>query len=1011
MDSKSEGHTPEDSNENHTNIADPENTSLTETNNLPDDPSLPENEKANSDEASEQVEIDHNETYNPESENSTKRSEKIMKKGVKRRKKSVKHPKRKALKKDKTVGEVDDKENGGRKESSEWIKEHQKSELRTRLKQAILKLVVVGIVIILIISVSFIYLFYRAFDYDADGILNWDDDDDDNDGMPDKWEKLHNFEVLNPDDADLDADSDNLTNEKEYTQNTDPRNPDTDRDGLFDGAEIVHRTDPLNPDSDNDKLPDGWEVQYGLNPKDSEDAALDSDNDGLIMNLAGIDFYINYTNIQEFQNGTNPTKADTDGDSMYDGWELHYKNEIEKFRSNVKDYNYTFDPTDPSDGEEDIDVDFDYNIASDGLTNTEEFLYNTNPLKPDSDGDELIDGHEVKIFETDPNWYDSDSDLLSDGWEVQYNYDPLSIDSDGNSINDSHEDDDGDGLPNIQEYFFGTNPQSNDTDLDGMDDGWEIENNLDPKRSDHSEDFDNDSLINYLEKQFKTDPHDPDTDDDSLNDGAETLLGWPGMLISGVYTTEPGTPRYFSNPLSDDSDNDGLKDYDEIKVFLSNATDIDTDNDGLLDNEEIKDLGTNASKVDSDSDGLNDTEELNHIYGYITLPTVFDSDNDGLGDGEEIFTDFYPGIDFDATKFGCKDNTSCDGTDPTNYDTDGDGLPDGWEAEYGKTKDYDLIYRYGQVYGINLLQYADPDNDKIIDVEVWLINPLNEIDSAQDPDYDSYDTTDFSNLAEYGDYEDAYQKEGMFTDPLNWDSDKDGMSDGWEFRFGKDIITKTPDPMNASDKFLDPDNDGAKYYVGGIQYIDIFTNYEEYFWGTDPNDPDTDNDGTDYDEIWFDDHDNDGLYTGWEMIFNGSVIYAPNGYTPHFVGGQSKYYKQFDPFDNDSNDNGVLDGDEDPDGDEFNNSEEQGNDLTSSPGSSDPTDIQSVPGASMRGFERTDKKESLSVDKFKYPVKLIINLPESSASIKSPNRIYESQWMVFEKHRKIDISKTYFNQI
>lgn len=48
-------------------------------------------------------------------------------------------------------------------------------------------------------------------------------------------------------------------------------------------------------DSDHDGMPDAWEKKYGLNPNDASDAALDKDGDG-------------YTNLEEYLNGTDPTK-------------------------------------------------------------------------------------------------------------------------------------------------------------------------------------------------------------------------------------------------------------------------------------------------------------------------------------------------------------------------------------------------------------------------------------------------------------------------------------------------------------------------------------------------------------------------------------------------------------------------------------------------------------------------------------------------------------------------------
>jgi hypothetical protein len=65
----------------------------------------------------------------------------------------------------------------------------------------------------------------------------------------------------------------------------------------------------LGSDSDGDGIPDDAELRLGLNPHDPTDALLDPDHDGL-------------TNLQEFQLGTDPTKADSDGDGLLDGQEV-----------------------------------------------------------------------------------------------------------------------------------------------------------------------------------------------------------------------------------------------------------------------------------------------------------------------------------------------------------------------------------------------------------------------------------------------------------------------------------------------------------------------------------------------------------------------------------------------------------------------------------------------------------------------------------------------------------------
>ena len=64
-----------------------------------------------------------------------------------------------------------------------------------------------------------------------------------------------------------------------------------------------------------------------------------------------------------------------------------------------------------------------------------------------------------------------------------------------------------------------------DTDGDGMKDGWEVANSLDPLEDDGAPDGDNDKLSNLQEFLFETDPHAADTDQDGLADGEEVFAG------------------------------------------------------------------------------------------------------------------------------------------------------------------------------------------------------------------------------------------------------------------------------------------------------------------------------------------------------------------------------------------------------------------------------------------------------------------------------------------------------
>ncbi len=89
----------------------------------------------------------------------------------------------------------------------------------------------------------------------------------------------------------------------------------------------------LIADTDEDGMPDGYETAFGLDPENAGDAASDNDMDGMVA----IDEFNNFTDPTnpdsdgdglldgaEFNDlGTNPTKADTDGDGVSDGGEIN----------------------------------------------------------------------------------------------------------------------------------------------------------------------------------------------------------------------------------------------------------------------------------------------------------------------------------------------------------------------------------------------------------------------------------------------------------------------------------------------------------------------------------------------------------------------------------------------------------------------------------------------------------------------------------------------------------------
>ena len=137
---------------------------------------------------------------------------------------------------------------------------------------------------------------------------------------------------------------------------------------------------------------------------------------------------------------------------------------------------------------------------------------------------------------------------------------------------------------------------------------------------------------------------------------------------------------------------------------------------------------------------------------------------------------------------------------------------------------------------------------------------------------------------------DIYEKV-IDTDPLNPDTDGDGLPDGYE------VITLNTDPLE-----IDTDGNGISDADEDFDN-DNLNNLGEYQNLTEPFNPDTDDDGfLDGDEVYTyntdplnPDTDNDGLLDG-EESYDGSMY--------------TKYGVYFDPLNPDTNGNGILDGDE-----------------------------------------------------------------------------------------------------
>ncbi|MEW6535302.1 MAG: hypothetical protein AB1454_06730 [Candidatus Auribacterota bacterium] len=247
-------------------------------------------------------------------------------------------------------------------------------------------------------------------DTDDDGLSDGDEllvyftnpltSDTDSDKMPDLWEVTFGLDPL-LDDANLDPDNDTLSNYYEFVRSADLYNPDLDNDGIPDGVEVTIGTALNDPDTDDDGIPDGVEYLHGLNPK-SRDGWKDKDNDRI-------------SNYDEYILGTNISSPDTDNDGMWDGYE----------RDNQ------LDPlADDSYGD----------LDNDGIPNRDEITFGTHPDNRDTDSDGLTDYEELYLYLTDPLDNDYDNDGLSDGMEIkQYQTDPFVADTDNDGLPDGAE--------------------------------------------------------------------------------------------------------------------------------------------------------------------------------------------------------------------------------------------------------------------------------------------------------------------------------------------------------------------------------------------------------------------------------------------------------------------------------------------------------------------------------------------------------------------------------------------
>jgi hypothetical protein len=306
------------------------------------------------------------------------------------------------------------------------------------------------------------------------------------------------------------------------------------------------------------------------------------------------------------------------------------------------------DLSDPLDRMEDPDHDL--------LVNIDEYIYDLDPFKADTDSDAEGDLFDHEIMGS-PDCFDSDGDGIADWFERLY--------------------------MDVLDY---SNPYDADLDMDG------------------------DNLTNYEEWIFSRDPfnHVPtnpalaNTDGDKWNDDKDK---YPVNVTVTLRPLNPTRGTEALNPLlvidrcgtpqgDADMDRDGLSNGDERTWDMGpvDPTDPDTDADGMPDGWEadhavidpltarpnLDPLDPGDAFLDPDWDGFNYSLRKDHSGNWII--THFDRNGDGFLDPtyeNESFCnveEYLFGFDYD------RDGLNDDTTNPNNRDTDGDEIPDGWEV-------------------------------------------------------------------------------------------------------------------------------------------------------------------------------------------------------------------------------------------------------------------------------------------------------------------------------------------
>ncbi len=274
-----------------------------------------------------------------------------------------------------------------------------------------------------------------------------------------------------------------------------------------------------------------------------------------------------------------------------------------------------------------------------------------------------------------------------------------------------------------------------------------------------------------------------------------TALGTKFNLFSAVHTAPfTNLEEYLSGfrVSKTATRKNNASDIQHIVNCSTSPANADTNDDGMPDGWSyyvgIDPIQTNVDpgELDTDDDGINNRNEFNNRYltliarkdagSYLILrPSMYAMVSDEMKNSS-WYNKLYP-------------------SDPNNPDTDFDGLADGLERN---------IASYTPV----LVEQPGVEKDEETETTP-------EIEPTPDTETAEGETADAGPLFDTGDNSPI----GGGCDPCSADTDKDGLSDGWEAAYYKKGLI---DPTNPTDSDLDADRDGLsnvqEYLTGFLRH-------------------------------------------------------------------------------------------------------------------------------------------------------------------------------------------------